>query len=168
MTVRPGKIYTDHIIVQKSGVHGKGLYAVEDIPRNVRIIEYIGDKVTKTESDRRADRQIQKSKNNKSGAVYIFTLNSKYDIDGNVPENTARFINHSCSPNCEVVIISNRHWVVSKRKIKKDEELTYDYGFDFDNFSAHPCRCGSENCAGFIVASKYRTKLKKILSEKNK
>ena len=99
-------------------------------------------------------------------AVFVFELNSRYDIDGDFPWNTARFINHSCSPNCEVRIARGRIWIVSRRKIRAGEELTYDYGYDFESFEEHPCRCGSRGCVGYIVRTGLRRRLKKVLGEK--
>ena len=89
-------------------------------------------------------------------------------IDGNIPENEARFINHSCDPNCESQIIRGHVWIVSTRDIKKGEELSYDYGYDLEFFTDHPCRCGSDNCVGYIVSWDKRRKLKKILRHKRK
>ena len=119
--------------VRKSKIHGKGVYATEDINKNVRIIEYIGQKITKPEGDKRSERRIKKYLNSKEkGSVYIFELNKKYDIDGSFGYNKARYINHSCDPNCEVEIIRGHIWITSIKKIKKGEEFSYDYGYEFD------------------------------------
>ncbi len=136
-----------------SKVHGIGLFAKKDISKKKKIIEYIGAKVTKKEGDRRADKQIAKAiKNKNNGMVYIFELNSRFDIDGSYKYNTARYINHSCDPNCEVIIINNRLWISSIKKIKKDQELTYNYGYEYDSdYKGHKCRCGSLNCIGYIL-----------------
>ena len=88
---------------KRSTLHGSGLFAASNIKKKEQVIQYIGDKVTKKEGDRRADIQLKKAeKNKKTGMVYVFELNKKYDIDGGVLRNHARFINHSCDPNCEV------------------------------------------------------------------
>ena len=108
-------------VKKKSSLHGSGLFASANIKKNEQIIEYIGDKVTKKEGDKRANKQINKAKKNKkNGMVYIFELNKKYDIDGGVLRNYARFINHSCEPNCEVEITDNQIWISSIKKVKKD------------------------------------------------
>lgn len=141
--------------VKKSKVHGTGVFATSDIPKNKKIIEYIGDKVTKSEGDRRSAERIKKYLNKKNeGSVYIFELNKKYDIDGSPKYNKARYINHSCSPNCEVDILNNQIWIISIKKIKKGEELNYDYGypFDKDDYKDHKCKCGSKNCIGYIIS----------------
>lgn len=138
---------------KKSQVHGNGLYALEDIAKGKRIIEYIGEKINKKEGDRRADRQIARAKkNSKNGMVYVFELNSRYDIDGSFTYNHARLINHSCNPNCEVEIINNRIWISSIKKIKKQEELFYNYGYPYDeDYKYHKCKCRSLNCIGYIL-----------------
>lgn len=161
------KDYTDTLEIRKSKTHGKGLYTTVEIPKGARVIEYVGEKVDQKEAERRSDLQEERSKKNKdTGAVYLFTLNSRYDIDGNVPYNTARLINHSCSPNCEVDIINNRIWILSRRKIKVGEELSYDYGFNMDDWKNHPCKCGAPNCLGFIVSSDRRGALSRVLKKK--
>ena len=152
------KIY----IKKKSKTHGFGLCASIDITKNTKVIEYIGDKITKKEGDLRGDQQaLRGSKNKKNGMVYVFELNKRYDIDGYVTRNTARFINHSCDPNCEVQNIKNRLWVLSKKKIKKGEELTYNYGYSYDSdYKDHKCNCGSLNCLGYILKKNHWKKVR--------
>ena len=104
-------------------------------------------------------------KNQNNGAVYLFELNSRYDIDGNVSWNTAKYINHSCEPNCEVDIIEEKIWIIALRNIKKGEELSYNYEYDLDVCLDHPCKCGSKKCAGYIVAEEDWPKLRKILEK---
>ena len=138
---------------KKSQIHGDGLYALEDIAKGKKIIEYIGKKINKKEGDRRADRQITRAKKNKkNGMVYVFELNSRYDIDGSFAYNHARLINHSCNPNCEVETINNRLWISSIKNIKKQEELFYNYGYSYDeDYKDHRCKCRSLNCIGYIL-----------------
>ena len=148
---------------KKSGVHGSGLFASQNIKKGLKIIEYVGDKVTKKEGDRRADIQLNKAKRNiNNGMVYIFELNKRYDIDGSVKYNHARLINHSCSPNCEVVIDNNEIWILAIKKIKKNAELSYNYGYAYDeDYVDHICKCGSSKCVGYILNEDHRPKLKK-------
>ena len=148
---------------KKSRVHGSGLFASQNIKKGSQIIEYVGDKVTKREGDRRADKQINKAKKyNKNGMVYVFELNKRYDIDGDVPYNHARLINHSCNPNCEVVIDNNRLWVSAIKNIKKNHELSYNYGYSYDtDYGEHICKCGSSRCVGYILDEDHWPKLKK-------
>lgn len=138
--------------VRDSGIHGRGVYATTFIPKESRIIEYIGELIGKEESDRRGVKQHEHSMMSGDAAVYIFTLSKNYDIDGNVPWNTARLINHSCNPNCEAWIVGRRIYIYSLRDIQQGEELSFDYGFDIECFEDHPCRCGSKECVGYIVS----------------
>lgn len=151
--------------IRGSKIHGRGLFATKDIPAGTRVIEYVGEKITKAESDRRGWAQLDKAKATGEAGVYIFTLNKRHDIDGDVPWNAARLINHSCETNCESEIIRGKIWILATREIKKDEELYFNYGFDLENFEDHPCLCGSERCVGFIAGEEYWKKLKKKLEK---
>ncbi len=158
-----------YIEVRESEIHGTGVFARTKVPKGKKVIEYIGEKITKKESERRSIALIEKNQGSQTdGAVYIFEVNKRYDIDGNIPENTARFINHSCDPNCEPDVIKNRVWLISKRKIKEGEELSYNYGFDLDGYEDHECRCGAKKCVGYITAEDNWPKLKKRLTKKKK
>ena len=157
----------EYIIVKSSLIHYKGVFAQKDIPQGTRIIEYVGEKVSKEESEKRENQTLQESKQDSDkGSVYMFELDDVYDIDGNVDWNDARFINHSCEPNCEIKIMDGHIWVYALRDIKDGEELSYDYGYDVELFKKHPCKCGSPNCVGYIVAQKHRDELKKALEAK--
>ena len=146
------KTTSPYIQVRRSRIHSTGIFAKQDIAKGTRIIEYVGEKISKVESDRRADIPLEKNRvNGEYGAVYIFKLNKRYDIDGNVPYNTARFINHSCDPNCETEIIHGHIWIMAIRDIKKGEELAYNYNYDFEDYESHECRCGSDRCVGYIL-----------------
>jgi SET domain-containing protein len=149
----------------ESGIHRYGLFAARDIPKGTRVIEYVGHKLTKEEGYERAMNWMEKAKGTDKGAVYIFEVSKKWDIDGNVPWNPARLINHSCDPNCEPHVKKQRIWITAKRRIKEGEELSYDYGYDLDYWDEHPCRCGSKKCIGYIVGSEHRKKLRKILKK---
>jgi SET domain-containing protein len=112
---------------------GRGLFAGEKIPRGACIVEYTGRPATK------AQMIANKGK-------YLFWTGRGTMIDGNISGNKARFINHSCAPNCEIDIKNRRVYIFAKRSIKQGEELTYDYGFEF--FEAHilPYGCKCEEC----------------------
>jgi len=156
-----------YIIKRKSGVHGWGIFARTSIPKGARIVEYIGEKITKAEAERRGPKLIQYAKKYKQiGAVYIFVLNKKYDIDGHVDYNIAKYINHSCEPNCEVDIIRGHIWVIALRDIQKNEEIFYNYGYDLETYDEHPCYCRNSCCPGYITAQEHWGKLKKTLKEK--
>jgi SET domain-containing protein len=138
---------SDHplVVFKKSKIHGTGGFARTDIRRGLRIIEYVGPKLTKAKA------QAELAKQN----YYIFTLDDDYDIDGSVEWNPARFINHSCKPNCEVEIDRDRIWVLARRSIKAGEELTYNYSYDLDDYEDRPCNCGARECVGYMVAEQY-------------
>ena len=108
---------------------GLGLFSEEPIGKGDFVIEYTGEKITHKEADQREGR-------------YLFTLNSRYVIDGRKHHNLARYINHSCNPNCEPEIDAGKIVIRAKKKIKRNEDLTYDYGKDyFEAFIGKACRC---------------------------
>ena len=155
--------------VRNSEIHGRGVYAATDIANETQIIEYIGEYINKEESEQRAWDQAALAEESGDAAVYIFTLDSQWDIDGDVPWNDARLINHSCDPNCEAWIEGDQIFIYALRDIKKAEELTFDYGFDIECYQDHPCHCGSSNCVGYIVSREQwpelELKIKTALSE---
>jgi uncharacterized protein len=155
--------YTKSLKVNKSKKHGRGVYAGTDIPKGVKVIEYVGKKVTEKQSEGIYERQMKNASKKGVGHVYLFTLNSKYDIDGNYAYNKARLINHSCDPNCEVEIIKGHIWIMSLKKIAAGEELTYNYGFNMDFWQDHVCRCGTSKCLGYIVSASRRGALSRVL-----
>ncbi len=117
------------LIVKRSAA-GLGLYAGEPIPKGECLIEYFGPALTNEEADKKANK-------------YLFAVNSKKTIDGSPRANTARYINHSCRPNCEPEIHKGRVYIFSKRAIKVGEELAYNYGKDYftSYIKPHGCRC---------------------------
>jgi uncharacterized protein len=132
----------DLIFFKESKIHGMGGFAKENILKGTQIIEYTGQKITKKESLRRCE------ENN----WYIFALDDEFDLDGAVGWNPARFINHSCSPNCDAEMIDGHIWIIARRDIPKDEEISFNYGYDLEVYKEHPCRCGAPNCVGYIIA----------------
>jgi SET domain-containing protein len=137
---------TDWVSFRNSPIHGLGGFARERIHSGTHVIEYVGEKITKRESLERCERNNE----------YIFALDDEHDLDGNVGWNPARFLNHSCAPNCEALLLEDgRIWVVPIREVRAGEELTFNYGYDLDDYKEHPCRCGSPNCVGYIVAEEF-------------
>ena len=130
---------------RKSKIQGIGVFAKVDIRRGKRIVEYDGPRISPTEAQALLER----------GNAYIFTLNDEVAIDGWVRWNTARFINHSCEPNCESRIVRDRVWLYALRSIQAGEELTYNYGYSLDDAEANPCCCGAPSCVGYIVAAQH-------------
>lgn len=112
---------------------GLGLFADEDIPKGVCIIEYKG----KVISNEKADRDDGK---------YYFEINSRKTIDGNIKSNLARYINHSCRPNCEAIGPRDRVFIFSRKRIKAGAELAYDYGKEYFDKHIKPKGCRCEKC----------------------
>ena len=147
--------------IKKSKIDKNGLYASCDIKKGTKIIEYKGKIITVKETETNP-----KFDNDK--AIYLFNLNKKYDLDGDFKYNTARLINHSCDPNCEVDGVGLKLWIYAIKDIKKNKELTYDYGFSFDkDYKDFPCRCGAKKCVGYIVNSQSRWRIKKSKKKKS-
>ena len=109
--------------IRDSEIHGSGAFARCNIDVEQKIIEYVGEKITKAESNRRGLALYEESQQTGGASVYIFDLNKKHDLDGNTPDNHARLINHSCEPNCEAINERGRIFIYSTRKIKKGEEI---------------------------------------------
>jgi hypothetical protein len=126
---------------RRSSVHGWGVFALETIPKNKRIIDYAGEKITAKQSTPREVRYL------KQGHIWCFTLNRNWAIDANVDGNAARFINHSCRGNCYVQIIDGVIWIRASRRIRKGEELSYNY--HTDGAAEIPCRC-RPGCQGML------------------
>jgi uncharacterized protein len=136
---------TELLVFKSSPIHGMGGFARGDIPAGARVIEYVGEKITKQESLARCEQ------NNK----YIFALDDEHDLDGQVSWNPARFLNHSCEPNCEARLEGGCIWVIAIREIRAGEELTFNYGYDLADYAEHPCGCGAPGCVGYIVAEEF-------------
>jgi uncharacterized protein len=136
---------TELLVFKSSPIHGMGGFARGDIPAGARVIEYVGEKITKQESLARCEQNNE----------YIFALDDEHDLDGNVGWNPARFLNHSCEPNCEARLEGGCIWVVAIREIRAGEELTFNYGYDLADYAEHPCGCGAPGCVGYIVAEEF-------------
>jgi len=119
---------------RRSSVHGFGVFAVEPIARNTRIIEYAGELVRNgPESQAREARVLE------DGCVWVFRINRAWSRDAAVGGNIARFINHSCTPNCRFEVVGKTIWIRAVRAIRSGEELTYDYAII--GARTVPCRC---------------------------
>ena len=155
--------------VRNSPVHGRGIFAARDIPAGTAVIEYAGEVISKNEAERRGHALFEEASKTGGAGVYIFILNGRYDLDGNVPWNDARLINHSCEPNCETEIDEDtRIWVKALRNIPAGTELTFDYNFDLENFEDHPCRCGAPGCLGYIVGQDHWPALRRKLAARER
>lgn len=154
-------------VIRNSRIHGRGLYARRDIAKDTWIVQYVGEHISKEESDKRANALLDKTKENGGAKVYMFILNDEWDIDGHVSWNPARLINHSCEPNVEAQTWQDKEiWFIALKDIKKGEELTFNYGFELETWDEHPCLCGKPSCVGYIVAEEYWPKLKRKIARK--
>lgn len=121
------------IVKRRSKIQGWGVFATRPIPKNKRIIDYAGEKISSRESLRRERRYVKQRR------IWCFKLNGRFVRDAAVGGNIARHINHSCTPNCYTQVVGDTIWIRASRNIRRGEELTYDYLTDGD--SSIPCRC---------------------------
>lgn len=148
------------ITVRKSKIHGFGVFAKKRIPADTYIIEYLGEKITNREADRRYESGT--SVRGDPNHTFFFCSSSRHIIDAGVNGNDARFINHSCDGNCESDVRGGRVFIMSRRDIKRGEELLYDYSLmrskddppDMDK--QYKCRCGTKACRGSMLEPKKR------------
>jgi SET domain-containing protein len=124
----------------RSKIHRWGVYATERIPARRKVIEYMGERISRRETKRRSEQ---------SDMIYLFTLDAYWTIDGSVGGSGAQYINHSCEPNVVARIVKDHIIYVSLREIKAGEEITIDYHFD-KKVEKVPCHCGSLRCRGTI------------------
>ncbi len=166
MKSKPAAPKAKHVLafaIRGSKIAGKGAFAVRPIRKGERIIEYLGERVSHAVADERYD-------DHKNGVhhTFLFSVNRKVVIDASVDGNEARFINHSCDPNCESVIEGNRVFIDAKKAIRTGAELTYDYAYTRDGSETeaeetglYGCRCGATSCRGTILAPLTTAELRK-------
>ncbi|XP_016982418.1 histone-lysine N-methyltransferase trr isoform X2 [Drosophila rhopaloa] len=138
--------WRNNVYLARSKIQGLGLYAARDIEKHTMIIEYIGE-VIRTEVSEIREKQYE----SKNRGIYMFRLDEDRVVDATLSGGLARYINHSCNPNCvtEIVEVDRdvRIIIFAKRKIYRGEELSYDYKFDIEDESHKiPCACGAPNC----------------------
>lgn len=149
------------IQVRRSGVHGKGVFAVQDIAKGETVIEYIGEIISAQEAEDRHPHDPSDPNH-----TFYFQIDDDRVIDALHGGNSARWINHSCSPNCKPVVEDHRVFIKSKRNIAAGEELNYDYGLIVDEpitqklIAQYPCWCGSPKCRKTLLAAKPLSKKK--------
>lgn len=145
------------IVVRHSKIHGNGVFAARKIAEGTQIIEYQGERITQREADRRSGKDPDNPFH-----TFFFSLEGPKLIDGGSQGNDARWINHSCEPNCEAREEDGRVFIYALRDIKRGEELNYDYGLIVEERHtpsvkrAYECRCGSSECRGTMLAPKRR------------
>lgn len=137
---------------RNSKIHGRGVYAVAPIKKGTRIMEYLGERISHAEADARYEK-----KGDDDGHTFLFIASNRTVIDAGVEGNDARFINHSCNPNCETVIENSRVFIDAIRNIKPGEELGYDYQLTWEStddpaeLALYACRCGARKCRGTML-----------------
>lgn len=147
--------------VHRSPVHGNGVFAARAISAGERIVEYTGRRISWDEATARAERSGQPV-----NYTLFFTLADGNVIDGGDEGNDARFINHSCEPNCEAYEDEGRVYIHALRDIETGEELNYNYALEYDGRhtpaikKAFACRCGAPGCTGVMLAPKKRRRKK--------
>lgn len=148
-------ISDDHYKVRHSTIHGNGVFATRKIPTGARIIEYQGKRISEKQADKRFGQDPENPYH-----TFFFSLESGKLIDGGDQGNDARWINHSCGPNCEAQEEKGRVYIHALRDIKRGEELNYDYGLVIDEKltkklkKAYACHCGHPECRGTMLAVK--------------
>ena len=145
------------IQVRRSGVHGKGVFALRRIAAGEQLIEYLGERITWREALKRHPHDPSDPNH-----TFYFHIDDKQVIDAAVGGNAARWINHACDPNCEADEVDGRIFIKALRDIAPGEELFYDYGLVIDDRytpklkKQFECRCGSADCRGTMLAPKRR------------
>jgi len=140
------------IVVRNSSIHGRGVFALRRIPKGTRIIEYKGKLITDKEADRRYSRVHEHSPH-----TMLFSLEGGWVIDATRRGNSARWINHSCAPNCDIEEEGRRIFIESRRDIRLGDELTYDYNLQIGEKHTktakreHACFCGARRCRGTML-----------------
>jgi hypothetical protein len=143
------------LVVRESGVHGKGVFAAVPLKAGERLLEYKGERISWKEALRRHPHNPADPNH-----TFYFALEDGRVIDGKVNGNSARWINHSCAPNCEAEEVDGRVFIHALRDIAADEELFYDYGLVIDARQTkklkeeYACRCGARKCRGTMLAPK--------------
>lgn len=126
-------LYLPKITRKRSKLHGYGVFAAEPINKNKIIVDYDGELIDNKASEKREDAYLNQ------GCIWVFRVNRNWSRDANVDGNVARFINHSCTPNCWFEVVDKTIWIRAGRNIRRGEELTYDYSIIGER--TIPCRC---------------------------
>jgi len=156
-----------YIKVKHSDIHGNGVFAARKIPEGTRIIEYTGTRISSKEADKRAGLDPDNPHH-----TFFFSLESGKIIDGGDGGGDARWINHSCAPNCEAQEEGKKVFIHAIQDIKRGEELSYDYGLVIDDKITkslkkdYECRCGAKECRHTML-SLAKKKKKKAAKKKD-
>jgi hypothetical protein len=154
--------------LRRSSIQGKGAFALRDIPKDTRVIEYTGERISAEEASARYDDSRAKRHH-----TFLFELGDERCIDAKRIGNDARYINHSCEPNCEARQEGNRIFIYARKQIPAGAELTYDYQYvidgplDAETRALYACKCGTRKCRGTIAVARPRKKLAKPAKRSN-
>ena len=152
---RSKKIQGRRFAVRKSGIHGRGVFALTDIPKGIRLIEYTGERMSHDEADDRYG-----DLHDGSAHTMLFAATDEVVIDATKWGSSARWINHSCAPNCDAIEDDGRVYIETRRAIRAGEELAYDYGLIVEERHTaklkreHACCCGARRCRGTLLGKK--------------
>lgn len=141
--------------IRPSPIQGQGAFATRRIPKGTRLIEYTGERLTPAEADARYP-DVPGERHH----TFLFAIDDVVVIDAAVGGNDARWINHSCTPNCDAVIDDGHIWIETTRDIEVGEELAYDYAYVLEERHTeaakrrYPCHCGTVGCRGTLLAKK--------------
>jgi uncharacterized protein len=143
------------VVVKRSPIQGRGVFARAAIKKDARIVEYVGERLTPAVAEDRYDDEKMKRHH-----TFLFDA-GRVVIDATDEGNESRFINHSCNPNCYIEIEKSRVFIHAKRAIREGDELFYDYWYSTDDSYTiedlrriYPCRCGAPKCRGTLAAPK--------------
>ncbi|GAC1695727.1 MAG: SET domain-containing protein-lysine N-methyltransferase [Gemmatimonadaceae bacterium] len=156
-------------VIRRSPIAGRGAFATRRIRRGERIIEYTGQRLSWAQADRRYPDDATVDHH-----TFLFAIDDDIVVDAARQGNAARFINHSCAPNCDAVIDDDRIFIEAIRPISVGEELCYDYAYELDvthtarQKKLYPCRCGASSCRGTILANKRPARPKKARSRQTR
>lgn len=148
--------------VRRSSISGRGAFAIRDIRKGERLIEYLGERISHAVADARYDDASMSSHH-----TFLYSVSRQTVIDASVGGNDARFINHSCDPNCEAMIVGSRVFIYARKPMRAGEELAYDYGYERDGTETaedearYACCCGAKKCRGTILAPRKPRRKKK-------
>jgi SET domain-containing protein len=156
------------IISRRSKIQGRGVFATRDVPEGARIVEYTGKRISPDEADESSPDDATSRRHH----TFYSMVDDAVVIDGSSGGNDSRFINHSCDPNCEVVIARSRVYIHALRDIPEGQELSYDYWYTTDESYTledlrriYPCRCGSAKCRGTLARPPKRVRKKRAVGE---
>lgn len=141
--------------IRESPIQGLGAFAIRHIPAGTRLIEYAGDRLTPEQADARYPEAPGERHH-----TFLFAIDDEWVVDAAVNGNDARWINHSCNPNCDAVVDDARIWIETIRDVQPGEELAYDYAYELEERhtaaakARYPCNCGAKRCRGTLLTRK--------------